>query len=72
MAAVRKPASTEIAVQSFEKMGWTQSFARTRGRSRRTRQVLSPKGDQVKRLGAGGSFQRGAQREVWISSRCLR
>jgi hypothetical protein len=47
--AVRKPANTETAVQSSGGVGWTQSFARTRGRSRRTRSVLLVGGRAVKR-----------------------
>ena len=42
MPAVRKPASTETAVQCVSVEGWTQSFARTRGRSRRSRQCCPP------------------------------
>src|SRR5690606_3227450 len=34
--------------------GWTQSFARTRGRSRRTRSVLLDGGGEVKRERNGG------------------
>src|SRR6476646_3057886 len=36
MPAVRKPVSTETAVQEEMAGGWTQSFARTRGRPERT------------------------------------
>jgi hypothetical protein len=49
MPAVRKPASTETAVQLCVSEGWTQSFARTRGRSRAQKAMLPAACQEVKR-----------------------
>src|SRR6185437_6414567 len=48
MPVVRKPASTETAVQWLQQEGWTQSFARTRGRPMRTAEMLGRTGGEVK------------------------
>src|SRR5579864_3088932 len=64
MAAVRRPASTETAVQLQSEVGWTQSFARTRGRSRRTRDDTRTGGGGVHHISFSGREERGVPASI--------